>query len=164
MQTKIIIKDRMEEIKEWFEEASIIKVHQGDDHEFAINRGFKVTHYFEDNTYSIQDTRLNDFYTKVSEEHMELFRERGFIIGTNIIMYDRNIKRVSKYLRLIEGLYTKIAKYKENLYKNKSFYTKRIRNCNENIHKYHDLMQFYKSKVDQFKSKSKISIKSKNEE
>ena len=149
------------EIKDWFEEASIIKVFQSEDHEFSINSGFKVTHYFEDNSYTIQDTRLNDFYTEVSEAHKNIFREKGFIIGTNIIMYDRNIKRVDKYLRLIEGLYAKITEYKKDIKKDRPFYVKRIRNCNENIHKYHDLMQFYKSKVDQFKIKNLNNSKTK---
>jgi hypothetical protein len=141
------------DMKSWFEEASAVRVYQEGDHEFSIIKGFKVTHYFEDESYTILDTRLNDFYTKVTEAHKNIFCEKGFLKGTSIIMYGRNVKRVNKYLRLIEGLYSKISEYKKSLQKNKVFYTKRIANCRQNIHEYHDLLQFYKSKVDQFEKR-----------
>lgn len=145
----------MEEIRGWFEEAKVLRVYNCGDHEFTIEKGFKVTHYFEDDTYSVLDTRFNDFYTEVSEANMKIFRDNGFLKGTNIIMYERNVRRVDRYLRLIEGLYTKIASYKKLLSKDKVFYTKRIKNCKENIHDYHDLMQLYKSRVDQFEGQNK---------
>tara|TARA_R110000822_G_scaffold5266_10_gene22617 strand:+ start:471 stop:917 length:447 start_codon:yes stop_codon:yes gene_type:complete len=140
-------------IKSWFEEAKAVKVYQGEDHEFSIIKGFKVTHYFEDDSYTILDTRLSDFYTKVTKAHKDILCEKGFIKGTSIIMHSRNIKRVNSYLRLIEGLYSKITQYKKSMQKDKVFYRKRIVNCRENIHRYHDLLQFYKSKADQFKKR-----------
>jgi len=139
----------MSEIKAWFEEAQ--KAFNCRDFEFTVVGGFKITHYFEDDTYSIQDTRFTDFYTSVSEADMELFRTEGFVRGANIIMNGRNEARVQKYLELIQGLYVKRAEYKANLKKNPTFYNKRIANCNYNIHNYNDLMHFYKSKVEQFK-------------
>lgn len=142
----------MSEIKTWFEEADS-KVFTATDHRFIIVGGFKVTHYFENDSYSIQDTRVNDFYTRVLEADMKIFREHGFKKGTSIIMHKRNVKRVEKYLKLIQGLYTKRVGYMKNLKKTDKLSIKRIKNCNYNIHNYHDLMHFYKSKVEQFESK-----------
>ena len=144
------------EIKHWFNEAKVLKIFKEDGCEFCIKGGFKITHYLEDDSYTILDTRLNDFYTEVSETHKKILRENGCLKGTNIIVNSRNIKRRDKYLRGIEDLYSKKTKYKEVVERNKPFYLKKIRNCNENIHKYHDLLQFYKSKVDQFNTKQQI--------
>ena len=146
----------MEQLKKWFEEASVIKVFTCKTHEFIIRKGFKITHYFEDDTYSILDTRFNDFYTAVSEEDMTLLVSHGFIKGTNIIMYNRNVVRVDNYIKRIEDLYVKKAKYKKLLPRNKPFYTKRIRNCSEGIHNYHDLLQFYQAQVEQFEKTKEL--------
>lgn len=140
----------MTELKSWFEELGINNIYTFKDHEFAVVKGFKLTRYFDKDLYTVQDTRLNDFYNEVSKPDMEILLNNGFLKGVDIIGYKRNVKRVNRYLRLIESLYGKRAKYNKSLEKNKSFYGKRIRNCNENIHKYHDMMQFYQSKVEQF--------------
>jgi len=148
----------MSELKKWFDEASTIKVFSFNSYEYVISRGFKITHYLDDNSYTIQDTRHSDFYNEVSQEDMNVFINEGFLQGTKILMYNRNTERVDKYLRLIESLYSKKAKYKKSLHKNKAFYTKRISNCNKNIHDYHDLMQFYRSKVEQFEKQNQQLI------
>jgi len=148
----------MNKLQQWFEEASVIKIFTSKTHEFVIQRGFKITHYFEDDSYSILDTRFNDFYTKVSEADMNIFIQHGFLKGTSIIMYGRNLMRVKDYLRAIESLYVKKAKYKKLLTKNKPFYTKRIKNCSENIHRYHDMMQFYQAQVEQFENKKTFNL------
>lgn len=146
----------MEQLQKWFEEAKVIKVFTFDDHEFVIRNGFKITHYIEGDLYTIQDIRLNDFYDEVTEQDLTILIEKGFIQGTDIIMYYRNVKRVDMYLRSIEELYNKRAEYMKRLPKNKPFYTKRIRNCNKNIHDNHDMMQFYQAKVEQFESKNNL--------
>lgn len=143
----------MNQLQQWFEEASVIKIFTSKTHEFVIQRGFKISHYFEDNSYSILDTRFSDFYTNVSEVDMSILIEKGFLEGTNIIMYNRNVMRVKDYVSKIENLYVKKAKYKKLVTKNKPFYTKRIKNCSENIHRYHDMMQFYQAQVEQFENK-----------
>ncbi len=154
----------MEQLEQWFEEASVIKVFTGESYEFVIRKGFKITHYFEDDSYTIQDTRFNDFYTKVSEADMEQFVLHGFIKGTDILMNNRNINRVKKYIKKIEDTYVKrkssvklgkrtkgfTPKHIKTVAQNKAFYTKAVNNCNINIHKYHDMMQFYQAKIDQF--------------
>jgi hypothetical protein len=99
------------------------------------------------------DTRFNDFYNSVSKHDMDLFKAYGFVKGTNMIMYGRNLIRVESYMREIETLYIKKAKYQKLLPKNERFYTKRIKNCSENIHRLHDMMQFYQAQVEQFESK-----------
>ena len=144
----------MNNLEKWFDEAKVIKMFSFNNHEYVISKGFKITHYNEDNSYTIQDIRHSDFYNEVSKEDMEVITANGFLEGTNILMYSRNTERVDKYLRLIEVLYAKRTEYKKSLPKNKAFFTKRISNCNRNIHDYHDLMQFYRSKVEQFESKN----------
>lgn len=160
----------MEQLKEWFEEASVIKVFTSRTHEFVIRKGFKITHYFEDDSYTIQDTRFNDFYTPVSEDDMKIFIDKGFITGTNIIMNDRNIIRVKKYIKKIEGSYVKrklakalgkrtkgfSPKHIKTVAQNKAFHAKAVNNCNINIHKYHDMMQFYQAKIDQFNGQKQL--------
>ena len=146
----------MEQLQEWFEESRLLKVFTFRDHEFTIFNGFKITHYFEEDSYSIQDTRHSDFYSEVSQVDLDTLREFGFIKGAKTITYRRSCIRVDEYLRSIEDLYKKRAKYKESLPKNKAFYTKRIRNCNKNIHDNHDMLQFYQSKVEQFESTETI--------
>ena len=145
----------MDKLKEWFDEAKVIKVFTFKSHEFVIRNGFKIAHYLDDDSYTILDTRLNDFYWDVTQPDMDVLLESGFMQGTDILVYNRNKERVDKYLRLIEELYTKKAKYKKSLNKNKAFYSKRIRNCDKNIHEYHDMMQFYQSKVEQFENRTK---------
>ena len=139
----------MSEIKTWFEEANKI-VHKRGGYEFVLVKGFKITHYLKEEEYTIQDTRFNDFYKSVSETNMEIFRTQGFLKGTSIIMHERNVKRVEYYLEKIRKLMVKKAEYKKQLQRKPAFYQKRIKNCNENIHNYNDLMHFYKAKVDQF--------------
>ena len=142
----------MEQLQEWFEETDLLKVNKLKDHEFNIVNGFKITHYFDDDSYTIQDVRHSDFYSDVVWDDYKIMQEHGFIKGTNTIAYIRNKTRVEEYLKGIEDLYNKRAKYKESLPKNKAFYTKRIRNCNKNIHDSHDMLQFYQSKVEQFEN------------
>ena len=146
----------MENLKEWFDEAKVIKVFTFRSHEFVIRNGFKITHYLDDDSYTILNIRQSDFYCNVTQPDMDIFMEHGFIKGADIAVYKRNVVRVDKYLRLIEELYTKKAKYKKSLNKNKAFYTKRIRNCDKNIHEYHDMMQFYQSKVEQFENRKQL--------
>lgn len=145
-------------LKKWFEEVDVDKTFITEGSEFVINKGFKITHYFEDDSYTIQDVRHSDFYTEVSDWDLETMESHGFLAGTAVILHSRNVERVQKYLRQIEVLYANRARYKEGLSKNKPFYTKRIRNCNKNIHDYHDMMQFYQAKVEQFEIKNSKTI------
>jgi|GEM_PF-6917247 len=140
-------------IKNWFNECN--KIFHCGEFRFVVSNGFKITHYLDDDTYTIQDTRLNDFYTSVSEENMDLFMEHGFINGTSIIMYHRNVKRVDFYLGKIKSTFEKKKRAKKNLNSDKKFYSKQIKNCDVNIHNYNDLVHFYKSKVEQFEPKFK---------
>lgn len=140
----------MSEIKNWFEEHKHQKVHNCGDYEFIIRKGFKITHYFEEDEYTIQDTRHCDFYKSVTESDMEIIQTNGFVRGTSIIMHNRNVDRVELYLEKIRKLYDKKAEYKAKLSTNKAFYEKRIRNCNNNIHEYNATMQYYRFQVEQF--------------
>lgn len=145
----------MSEIKSWFQEADH-KIFNCGDYEFIINKGFKITHYFEDDDYTIQDTRHNDFYKSVSEADMEIIQTHGFLKGTSIIMHKRNQFRVEYYLERIRKLYVKKGTPQKSD-ETKAQYLKRIKNCNENIHNFNDLMHFYMAKVEQFNKRLKLN-------
>ena len=144
----------MTDTKIWFEE-ELKRIWNCGEYEFIMSRGFKITHYFDDDTYSIQDMRTNDFYTEVTEPDLMIFQEHGFLKGTSIIMYSRDVVRVKTYLEMIRKLYIKRKKYAAKLSTRRDFYSKRIRNCNENIEKFNASMQFYRLKVEQFENKNK---------
>jgi len=139
------------EIEVWFKECD--RVFVCGSFEFSILNGFKITHYFHNNNYTIQDTRKNDFYTTVSDEDYSIMMEYGFERGTGIIMQKRNIKRVEYYLNKISEAYVKRRQGKKRLDQDFKFYSKQIKNCDIKIHKYNDLVHFYKSKVKQFETK-----------
>ena len=143
----------MGQLKRWFEEVCSTKVFDCGNHRFVARKGFKITYYIEDGSYTILDIRTNDFYTEVLESDIKILTKYGFIKGTDLIRYNRSLARVKDYIHKIEGTYAKKARYKTLLHENELFYTKRIKNCNENIHKYHDMMQFYKAQVEQFENK-----------
>lgn len=149
-------------IEDWFKECS--KIYRCGDYDFALVNGFKVTHYLDDDTYTIQDTRLNDFYTSVSEADMKTLREYGLINGTSIIMYHRNINRVEYYLDKIAQTFSKKQLAKKMLKTDTKFYEKQIRNCDVNIQNYNDMVHFYKSKVEQFEPKFFKLTKTQNNE
>lgn len=141
----------MNTIQNWYNECT--KIFQCSEYDFALVNGFKITHYHEDDTYTIQDTRKNDFYTSVSESDMDILMEYGFINGTSIIMHKRNVERVEYYLERVAHYYAKRVKAKKMLKTNRKFYEKQIRNCADNIQINNDMIHFYKSKVNQFESK-----------
>ena len=138
-------------IADWFKECN--KIHRCGEYDFAIVNGFKVTHYLEDDTYTIQDARKNDFYTSVSESDMEILMKYGFVIGTSIIMYHRNVQRVEYYLDKLAEVYAKRERAKKMLKTDRTFYSKQIRNANANILANNDMVHYYKSKVEQFEPK-----------
>lgn len=148
-------------MEEWFSECD--KIFKGDGYEFSIVNGFKITHYLEDSTYSILDVRTNDFYSSVTKSDLELINKFGFVDGTRVISYKRNLARVSKYKNLIEDLFKKRKISKSSLKEDPRFYSKQIKNYTIKIHKYNDLLHFYESKVDQFKPKFNILTKQNHE-
>ena len=136
-------------LKGWFEEVSrVTKVFKNGDSEFIIYKGFKLT--FSPKKYIIEDVRFTDFYTEVSEEDLEILKSKGFVLGARTIMYHRDCKRVKNYEKRIAKLYEDRDRFKKNLSKDRVFNSKRVRNCNENIHNFLDLMFFYKTRVEQF--------------
>jgi hypothetical protein len=136
------------EIEGWFNECD--KIYYCGSFEFTMLNGFKITHYLDNNSYTIQDVRRNDFYTSVSEGDYSIIRDNGFIKGTSIIANSRNLSRVDMYLEKISQAFVKRRQAKKRLSLDEKFYKKQVRNCDVNIHKYNDLLHFYKAKVSQF--------------
>ena len=142
----------MLEIKNWFEGHKHEKVYNCGEYEFIIQMGFKITHYFEPEKYTIQDCRHCDFYKSVSEDDMNIIRDNGFVRGTSIIRHNKNVIRVQHYLNRIKELYEK-RKISQRSDETKEQYTKRIKNYNLNIGELNTTMQFYRLLVEQFENR-----------
>lgn len=149
----------MDIVQKWFEESKDkVRVFiQTDEQEYIIYKGFKITKF--SSGYKIQDVRLSDFYSEVKESHFKILVKHGFIRGADAIVYTRNKKRVRTYTKKIEELYDQRKEYQKNLKKNKAFYEKKLRNCQENINKNIDLLFLYKSRISNHESKYNINVK-----
>lgn len=129
--------------------------HQGVD--FIIYKGFKLSKNTD--TYTIEDVRRSDFYDKVRSSDYTKLIKLGFIKGVDEIVNTRNLKRVGIYTKLVEKLYMNKLSYRSNLCegKTKEFYEKKLRNCQENIHKNIDLLFLYKTRINQYNLKYNIN-------
>lgn len=143
-------------IKDWFKEyveGGYGRPYVGEGHEFIIYKGFKIVS-FESQAYFIFDVRRSDFYTKVSTIDLEFFKEHGFIKGADLIMHNRDTRRVSKYNDLLEHWYAKrdilLSKKKELDPKKfkRDMYT-----IQRNISDFIDKLFFYQSRKSQTENK-----------
>lgn len=148
-------------LKEWFNEVleNNMEIYSSKESEYLIYRGFKLSRSF-DGEYKIQDVRLSDFYDDVKDRDYKILVKLGFIRGGDWIVNKRNIKRVQTYTRIIEKLYDDKRDYQSKLRprKTRAFYQKKLRNCQENIHKTIDLLFLYKSRINQYNSKYNINV------
>ena len=146
--------------KIWFEEAVkyglTIYTVRDTDINYIVYKGFKITK--TEGRYFIQDIRLNDFYTNVDKKQIITLKENGFIKGADIISYERNKRRIAKYISLLEKLYENKEEYVKKYNNNASFYEKKLNNCREGILKYSDLLFFYKAKILQHEIKYNLKI------
>lgn len=143
----------MNEIQGWFEEASeLTQVFSVLDYEFIIYKGFKITKNLE-GEYSIQDTRFSNMYTPVNSICYKIFKEIGFIKGSDRISFERDVKRIETYKKRTGLLYDRRRKFKNQLPNNKELNYKRIRNINKRIQDYVDLIFFYQTRIKQFNFK-----------
>lgn len=134
-------------IKEWFEQTSkICNIYKDGDSLFVIYKGFKLIHHQEEDSYDIIDVRFSDYYTSVKEKDLDLFKEKGFVKGADLLVKERAEERMERYLRSIGKLYEKREEYEKKFESNPKFYTKKINNANINIHRLADLYHFYKAK------------------
>src|SRR5690606_8400224 len=131
----------MEQVKQWFDEAieNHIKVFTAPESEFIIYKGFKITKTIDGN-YIIQDVRINNFYSKVSDKDLSVLTTLGFIKGVEKLSYDRNLRRVVIYTKKLEKLYSEREICQKRMSTNVTFYSKKLRNCKEGIGKYIDLL------------------------
>lgn len=145
-------------IQQWYEEvAETHPKHKFEDCEFVFYKGFKITKYYEEGEYVLEDVRFNDFYQPVSNKNLSIFKTQGFIKGIDNITFERDQKRMSRYKKKIEQLYQYRDEYRRLRNKDPKFYDKKIRNCMDNIHKYVDLFFFYKVRVNQHKQKYNLN-------
>lgn len=141
----------MDVLEKWFEESiKSLKVFVTADCDFIIYKGFKISKFFEGG-YRIQDTRFNDFYSDVTKSDLLVLKDNGFIKGAKIIMHERDLKRIKIYEKKIEKLYSDKDKFKSLLSTNKTFYSKRINNCEEGIEATSNLLFLFKIREKQFK-------------
>ena len=140
----------MDILRKWYEESvGTLKVFTVLGKTFILHKGFKLTQT-DEGKYHIEDVRKNDFYSEVTKKDFTVIKEYGFIKGVALLMYRRDKRRCAYYKGKIEKLYTDRAHYKKILNTNKVFYSKKIRNANDNIHNCLDLMFLYESRVKQY--------------
>ena len=129
--------------------------HEGVD--FIIYKGFKLSKY--EKHYAVEDVRRSDFYDEVRPSDHKKLVELGFVRGVDQVVNTRNLKRIGIYTRILEKLYTDKLSYKDSLREvsTKEFYEKKLRNCQENIHKNIDLLFLYKTRINQYNLKYSIN-------
>ena len=103
--------------------------------------------------------RRSDFYDEVREREYKILLKLGFIRGIDWIVNKRNLRRITIYTRLLEKLYKDKKEYQSKLrpLKTRAFYQKKLRNCQENIHRNIDLLFLYKSRIEQYNLKYNIN-------
>ena len=85
-------------VEQWLEEylsSGRGKLYVGDGFEFIIYKGFKILRD-EENT-RIMDVRKTDFYSEVTIEDFNVLCTQGFVKGCDILVYNRDCKRVKYY-------------------------------------------------------------------
>lgn len=144
-------------LEQWYKESTEkLRVFSVEGKTFVLHKGFKLTRT-DDNEYFIEDVRKNDFYSKVTDKDFLVLEDRGFVEGAAFIMYNRDKRRCAYYKSKIEKLYADRVKYKKLLSTNTKFYSKKIRNVNDNVHDCLDLMFLYGSRVEQYEYQYKLS-------
>lgn len=134
-----------DKVKVWFNEVS--RVHHSSDSSFVIFKGFKITK-FDEGGYSIQNVMKSDMYPDATQKEISVFIEHGFVKGATLLQNERDKKRVIKYTKKLESLYTRRAKVKKESPSKKR--DKKIRLINNSIKNNLDLVFFYKTRVNQF--------------
>lgn len=154
----------MSVLKQWFDEVGEngLPVFHSKESEFIIYKGFKLSKVLEQ--YKLEDVRRSDFYDEVREREYKILLKLGFIRGIDWIVNKRNLRRITIYTRLLEKLYQDKEEYQSKLrpLKTRAFYQKKLRNCQENIHRNIDLLFLYKNRIEQYNSKYKLNEKIKN--
>jgi hypothetical protein len=141
-------------IQKWYKEAEQASPKfLFDTYEFMIYKGFKITLTYEGDSFTLEDVRKSDFYTPVSKSDLLLMKNRGFIKGVDYLSYKRAKRNHQTFKRRIKALYSKREEYKRKYDTKPVFYTNRLSNCVNNIHKNLDLFFFYKVKIKQYEDK-----------
>lgn len=143
----------MNNIKIWFNQAkNIAKTFKAYDSEFVIYKGFKLSE--RNNEYYLQDVRFSNLYNEVGKEDLDKFLRLGFKNGADLISFERDSMRILSYKKRIESLLAKKGKFEKELVKRRAFNEKRIRNADNKIEEYVDLLSFYEVRVKQFNIKN----------
>ncbi len=141
----------MEQVKKWYKESEkTLKVFTTADYNFILYKGFKISSY-PDDYYRIEDVRHNDFYSKLTKPDLLILEKEGFIRGSDIIMHNRDLRRIKILEKKIEKLYSDKDRFKSLLSRDETFYSKRIKNCDEAIETTSNLLFLFKIREKQFK-------------
>lgn len=141
-----------ETLRDWMWEAErsfpSIPIYTTDKEKFLIYKGIRLSYDNEVEAYIILDTRISDLYTPLTLNCLNTLKKYGFVRGADNLAYERNKRRVVTYRKKIEDMYNRIKKEVDKT---------KIRTYRENVHKFLDLMFFYKSKVQQHKIKYNLN-------
>lgn len=143
----------------WFEEAKRYGAvyYKEPGVEFIIYKGIKLEK--TNDGLRMLDVRFNDFYGRVPKRDKKFLKKHGFIKGCDIMMYNRDLIRSSKYKKDIEDFYTELDKNRKlvSIRSTRVSIKKKARKAigilERNIRESIDLYLLYSSRANQFKIK-----------
>ena len=146
-------------LEDWFKECvdnKRINLYKDKESEFFIYKGFKL-----DNTNDgiiLLDVRFNDFYDPVGKRDFNKLKKLGFVKGCDLIMHQRDIKRVKRYKITLESLYTerKVLEDKAQYPRSRALAVKKLRKLKSDLQDNIDLLFFYDARREQMKIKYKL--------
>jgi hypothetical protein len=124
------------EIKLWFEEALNSDYVTSYCDEEIFYKGFSIKIVEVANKVfklRMYDTRTNDFYSEVRDTDKDAFRKNGFVMGADLIMHDRDCIRERACRDEILRLSGVKMKCVEDIELDKTFFTKKIKNLQNNM-------------------------------
>ena len=80
----------------------------------VIYKGFKLTDT-NDGRVVLEDCRRSNYYSRVSKIDKRMFRKFGFIMGADLIQYQRDGHRVHYYTQLLSRIYGQLGRAKARL-------------------------------------------------
>jgi len=141
-----------ETIKRWFNEAYQSGLHyqKTKREEFILYKGFRLT--LIEGMYSILNTRESDYYDQVREKYVLVLRKNGFVRGSRMIAYRRDLKRVDMYTKKLKDLYKAFQTGYQNLLfdDNTKYHNKKIGIIESKIQDTIVLLATYKARVKQY--------------
>lgn len=114
----------------------------------VIYKGFKLTDT-NDGRVILEDCRRSNYYSRVSKADKRVFRKLGFIMGADMIQYQRDGYRVYHYTQLLSRIYGQLGRAQARLKAGMGSVKRNRKNIEifeGRIHKHADNLYFYETR------------------